>query len=42
MTFIVFCLLDDVFKPKDIDLDSEELDEFEKELEKFKRCVAVK
>lgn len=30
-------LLDDVFMPKDIDLDNGELDEFEKELEEFKR-----
>lgn len=31
----------DVFKPKeDLDLDSEDLDEFEKELERFKRYIA--
>ena len=34
----VFSDLDDVFLPKDIDLDSEEMDETEREVEYFKRC----
>lgn len=32
---------DDVFLPKDIDLDSTEMDETEREVEYFKRCVDV-
>lgn len=36
----VYCLsLDDVFLPKDIDLDSTEMDETEREVEYFKRYV---
>lgn len=31
-------LLDDVFLPKDIDLDSVDIDETEREVECFKRC----
>lgn len=33
------CVLDDVFLPKDIDLDSTEMDETEREVEYFKRYV---
>lgn len=33
--------LDDVFLPKDIDLDSTEMDETEREVEYFKRYVYV-
>lgn len=32
---------DDVFLPKDIDLDSVDMDETEREVECFKRCVLV-
>lgn len=36
-----YCLaLDDVFLPKDIDLDSTEMDETEREVEYFKRYVS--
>jgi hypothetical protein len=40
ITFVVLFLIkqtDEVFMPKDIDLDNGELDDFEKELEEFKR-----
>jgi len=33
----VIVLSDDIFKPKDIDLENEDIDEFERELERFKR-----
>lgn len=43
MSFICVCVcylvLDDVFLPKDIDLDSTEMDETEREVEYFKRYV---
>lgn len=32
---------DDVFLPKDIDLDNVDMDETEREVECFKRCVLV-
>lgn len=36
---LCYFLLDDVFLPKDIDLDSTEMDETEREVEYFKRYV---
>lgn len=37
--YIYHLALDDVFLPKDIDLDSTEMDETEREVEYFKRYV---
>lgn len=34
---LFFFIADEVFMPKDIDLENGEMDEFEKELEAFKR-----
>lgn len=36
---LYYLVLDDVFLPKDIDLDSTEMDETEREVEYFKRYV---
>lgn len=35
--YVCYFVLDDVFLPKDIDLDSTEMDETEREVEYFKR-----
>lgn len=37
--YVYYLVLDDVFLPKDIDLDSTEMDETEREVEYFKRYV---
>lgn len=37
----MLCCSDDVFLPKDIDLDSTEMDETEREVEYFKRYLYV-